>query len=244
MECFRKDAAELNIALRILAADMAPDLSAACSLADGAFAVPSCKLPNYGSSILELCKREGVDFVVPTIDTELAILARLSDPLASQGTRAVISSEEVVSLARDKLKTAEVLAKSGIATPRSVVLDELNADDQSWDWPLLVKPRSGSSSIGVRLADRMEVSLLRNDPNLIAQERLGGMEHTVNMFFDAKGELKTVIPHLRIETRAGEVSKAETVRNESLEDIGWRMASVSAWRPGRLIVSNQGTGNR
>jgi carbamoyl-phosphate synthase large subunit len=53
-----------------------------------------------------------------------------------------------------------------------------------------------------------------------------GEEHTVNMFFDMRGQLRAVVPHLRIETRAGEVSKAETVRDSQLTAIGWRLGAI------------------
>jgi carbamoyl-phosphate synthase large subunit len=70
------------------------------------------------------------------------------------------------------------------------------------------------------------VASVPNRSDLIAQERLMGEEHTVNMFFDMRGQLRAVVPHLRIETRAGEVSKAETVRDPELMDIGWRLAPI------------------
>ena len=237
MECFRCDAEALGIGLRVLAVDRTPALSSACCCADGAFSAPACTSPEYGPYLLELCRRESVDLVVPTIDTELAIVAELAHALAQRGTRAVISTPSVVALARDKLLTAEVLTRSGIATPRTVAMSQLNLEDATWTWPLLAKPRHGSSSIGVRTITRDEARLLTPTSDLIVQEKLQGPEHTVNMFFDKDSRLTTVIPHLRIETRGGEVSKAETVRNPVLEEIGWALSAVL--RGARGVLSFQ-----
>ena len=234
LECFRGDARALGVDLRVLAVDMLPDLSAACSVADAAFAAPKCTLPEFAPFLLDLCHREGVDIVVPTIDTELPALARLAAPLASQGTRAIISSERIVSLAHDKLRTAEVLAQSGIPTPRTTDLDRLDPRDSGWVWPLLAKPKGGSSSVGVRTLAAPELASLPPGSDLIVQERLVGEEHTVNMFFDMRGQLRAVVPHLRIETRAGEVSKAETVRDPQLTDIGWRLGAILQGARGAL----------
>lgn len=226
LECFRADARALGLDLRLLAADLAPELSAACAVADVAFRAPRCARPEFTPFLLDLCRRESIDMVVPTIDTELHQLSQLAAPLADLGTRAVISSEKIISLARDKLQTAEVLAQSGIATPRTIELDRLDPGDGTWKWPLVAKPRGGSASIGVRTISPADLPGLRGDPELIVQERLAGEEHTVNMFFDSSGRLRTVVPHLRIEVRAGEVSKGETVRDTQLTDIGWRLGRI------------------
>ena len=226
MECFRNDAAALGIDLRVLAADAKPELSAACALANSAHAAPRCTEPEYESFVLQLCKQEGIDLVVPTIDTELLALARIPDALARQGTRALISSEAVVLLARDKLRTAEVLSSAGIRTPRTVSLDKFDRDDPAWAWPLFVKPRAGSSSMGVNVITYDQANALPREADLVVQERLVGAEYTVNIFFDRGGALKAVIPHLRIETRAGEVSKADTVRSAAIENIGWALQGV------------------
>lgn len=221
MNCFRKDAELLGLSLRVLAADADPALSAACASADVAFAVPRCMETGYGAALTELCRREGVDFVVPTIDTELIPLAALAEALAAKGTRAIVSSGETVALARDKLATARALAEANIAVPRTAAVDEFDPNDTGWSWPLIVKPRSGSSSKGIRLVSRAEYSNPGADH--IVQERLSGAEYTVNMFFACDGKVKAIVPHLRLETRGGEVSKAETARHDALEKIGRAM---------------------
>ena len=53
-----------------------------------------------------------------------------------------------------------------------------------------------------------------------------GDEYTVNMYFDQWGTLRAAVPHLRLETRSGEVSKAITKRNEAMIDCAYKVASA------------------
>jgi carbamoyl-phosphate synthase large subunit len=244
MECFRRDAAELGIKFRIIAIDMRPDFSAACALSDAAFRVPPCGQPEYIPFLRSLCQREGVDLLIPTIDTELSALALLRHDLHQIGTRVIVSTSDVVDLARDKWRTATELPRLGIRTPRTAKVAEFDADGEGWEWPLILKPVSGSSSIGVQIVARDELRNLALDENLIVQERLVGQEYTINLFFDQAGVLRCAIPHLRVETRAGEVSKGETARNGGLQDMALRLGKVLSGARGPLcfqaIVDSSG----
>ena len=74
--CFRSSARKLGVTLEVLAADMAPRLSAACRLSDRSFEVPSAKDPSYIPLLLALCQEHEVDVVIPTIDPELLPLSQ------------------------------------------------------------------------------------------------------------------------------------------------------------------------
>lgn len=61
----------------------------------------------------------------------------------------------------------------------------------------------------------------------IVQEMYEGKEYTVNLFFDKNGVLKSSVPHLRVETKGGEVSKGITQQIDALD-----LVSASIARPG------------
>ena len=94
--------------------------------------------------------------------------------------------------------------------PRTDKAANLLKDPSDWDYPIILKPTSGSSSIGiVTIKTIAELHTLRITlDDYIAQEKWQGDEYTVNIYFDPKGNMKCAIPHLRFETRTGEVSKA------------------------------------
>lgn len=237
LQCFRRDAADLGIAVRVLAADHRPAWSPACHVADAAFAVPRCDDPGFVPQMLALCATEKVDLVVPTIDPELLPLSQAQARFAEIGTRVAVSSPEVVALARDKLATARHLAAAGIAVPATATLDEVAAAPEAWRWPLLVKPRGGSASAGIRRLESPDQLEALNDPaGLVAQALLEGPEYTVNLFFDQAGALRCAVPHQRVEIRAGEVAKGVTRRHERLEAVARRLAGTLDGARGALCL--------
>lgn len=228
INCFRADAARLGVRLRALAADLRPDSSAACQLADASFGVAPCRSPEYIGQLLEICGRERVACLVPTIDTELQVLADHRARFESLGTRVAISSSEVVRLARDKEATASFLAENGIPTPRTVRAVDFAGQADTWKWPVVLKPIGGSSSVGMRiLRDPREFGPAeRALEGYIVQEHLGGDEYTVNVYCDDAGRFRAAVPHRREEVRGGEVSKGVTRRIPSLEAMAERMANA------------------
>jgi carbamoyl-phosphate synthase large subunit len=227
MDCFRADAAHLGIDLSVMATDARPDISPACRLADAAFPVPLCTAPNFPCVLIEICRDNAVDLLIPTIDTELEVLSQHQDRFREVGTEPAVSSPEVVRLARDKLETARRFAAAGIPVPRTAALSGGTLELADWNWPLILKPNAGSASRGTILTgspDAMNRPKLAED--YIIQEFMVGEEYTVNMFFDREGRLCCAIPHLRHEVRAGEVSKGTTRHHPRLELIARQIADI------------------
>lgn len=225
LQAFRRGAEELGVELDLLACDLEPELSAACHVADHAFAVPAATDAEYVPSILGICRDRHVQLVVPTIDPELAPLARARDRFAALGTHVSTSAPEAIDIARDKLKTAEFLAAHDIPTPRTATLAAVRADPESWAWPVLVKPRHGSAGRSVSVA-RTPADLPSDaDEPMIVQTLLEGEEWTVNLYIDDAGRVRAVVPHRRIKVRAGEVEKGVTRRAPRLIELGERIAA-------------------
>ena len=226
LQCFRAAAADLGVRVEILACDLRPELSAACHLGDRAFVVPPADDPGYADAVLAVCEQQAVQLVVPTIDTELIQLAHARERFAQCGAIIAVSSPALVDIARDKLATASFLTKCGIPSPRSATIEAVRAAPDDWTWPLLVKPRHGSASRGIRLVNSVgELPDPASEEPLLCQERLVGQEFTVNLYFDQAGILRCAISHQRLQVRAGEVEKGRTHRVPALEDIAARLAA-------------------
>jgi len=227
MHCFRADASKLGVAIRTLAIDVNPSMSAACQAADHAFRVPPCTSPDFIPHLIELCRREEVRLLVPTIDTELEVLARHRQEFEAGGTRVAVSSPELVGIARDKEKTAAFLTSLGILTPRTGTPRDLAENPGDWRWPILLKPTGGSSSIGIHtLQGPLDLEHLDwAGGDFIAQEKWAGREYTVNLYFDRNSRLRCAVPHYRLEVRAGEVSKGMIERVPELMAMADTMAA-------------------
>ena len=227
MQCFRASAATLGIDIRVIAVDLSPTMSAACQLADLALPVPRCEDPEFIDVMVGICADQGVDLVIPTIDPELPALSHHADRFRDVGAWVAVSEPTVVEMARDKLRTALWLEEQGIPVPRSATTDEVVAAPDDWSWPMLIKPRAGSSSIGVHLATSPDqLAWLKPGGDQTVQELLLGKEYTVNVFFDRTGQMRCAVPHRRAEVRAGEVAKGFTQRHAGLEQIAWRLGEV------------------
>jgi carbamoyl-phosphate synthase large subunit len=233
IRCFRNGAAALGIDLTVIAADLDPGMSAACQEADRALRVPRCDRPGFVETLLGICLQDHVDLIVPTIDPELEPLSTHAERFREIGTEVAVSAPAVVSVARDKQRTADFLASHGLPAPRTGSPQEVLSAPDAWPWPLMVKPRAGSSSVGIRIvAAPVQLAELAGSPDHVVQELLRGEEYTVNLFFDRAGRLRCAIPHLRYEVRAGEVAKGVTRRHAQLE--------ASAWALGKALTGARG----
>jgi carbamoyl-phosphate synthase large subunit len=59
---------------------------------------------------------------------------------------------------------------------------------------------------------------LAQDKDYIFQEYIDAQEYTVDVFIDKNSNIISVVPRLRIEVRAGEVSKARTIKDSVIID--------------------------
>lgn len=192
----------------VLAADMEPQLSAACHEADSCFRAPPIADTAYAEAVLSICKQHEVSIVVPTIDTELAVLAEARAAFAARGVHLIISDGDFIGDCRDKRRTADLFRAKGMETPQ---LYEKAAPS----FPAFVKPYNGSLSADTFLLKRPEDVLEHHlhDDRLIFMEYVDPDdydEYTVDMYFDMSHRLVCAVPRKRIMVRAGEINKGVT----------------------------------
>lgn len=226
LQCFRSSAKALGIGIRVLAVDLRPRLSPACALADHCFSAPRCDDPAYVDRLIELCQREHIDLVVPTIDTELQPLAISRSRFEQANCRVCVSDPGAIAIARDKLTFAKSLLRSSLPVPKTARAEEVLDDSSHWRFPLWVKPIGGSRSVGARRARTPEEvgQAVHERKDLLAQEECPGQEHTVNLYISRQGKLMSIAAHRRLEVRDGEVSKGLTVEDPRLSTISHRLS--------------------
>lgn len=236
LEIVRDSLALLGLKGRVIAADMSP-LSAAFNAADSGFLVPPCRSPEFVPEMLELCRRQSVNLVVPTIDTELATYAASRERFCDMGTAVSVSSPEVIAIGGDKVATHDWLVGNDLPTVKQAPITDVLANPAAWRLPLIAKPRDGSASIGLVRIESMEaLQPLAAKANYIVQEQARGREYTVDFLIDKRGCLVDRVARLRIETRAGEVSKGLTVRHAGVLGLVDRLCSALVGAYGCLNV--------
>jgi carbamoyl-phosphate synthase large subunit len=238
IECFRRAFLELGVDGRVLGMDLDPTRAPAAYLVDECFRVPRCTDAGYLGEVLRICTEERVDLIVPTNDNELPVYAAARAMIAGCGIDLAVSHIETVEIACDKTLTHRFLRSHGIPTVRQADEAKVLASLVDWTFPLIVKPRRGSASIGVIKADSeiMLRSVLGDGRGLIVQEFARGFECTVNLYVDANGKCICCVPHRRIEVRGGEVSKAITMRDPRVISVARNVAETLPGAYGPLNV--------
>jgi carbamoyl-phosphate synthase large subunit len=229
---FRTALTDLGIHGSVLAADASP-LSAAYTEADTHFLVPRCTDPAFVPTMVDACRTYQVRLVIPTIDTELPVLADARALFAAIGTTVAVSGPETVAIGRDKARTNRWLRDSGL--PHVTQWEIAAAPTDRGRYPLIAKPRCGSSSEGVRIVASPDELAPFRDHDYIVEELAPGREHTIDIFIDGAGTLVTAVPRRRLEIRGGEVSKGLTVDDPRLRELA---AQVAASLPDAYGVLN------
>jgi carbamoyl-phosphate synthase large subunit len=234
LHTFREALQELRLKGRVLAGDVS-DLSSAFHAADAGFLVPPCSSSEFVPTMIDLCARENVRLVVPTIDPELPVWAEHREAFLRRGTAVAISTPQVIRIGWDKCATHEWLRSNGFPTVRQVLPED--RETANLPFPLVVKPRTGSAAVGVRVvSDEVELKLAVRQPDVVIQEFAPGVEHTLDVFVDRSGTTRCAVPRMRIEVRAGEVSKGRTVRSEPMIDLASRICSALPGAYGVITV--------
>ena len=220
VQSFQKAAKRLNIKSNVVAGDCS-ETAPAIYFADRKAILPRINEDNYIDEIINVCKREDIRIVIPTIDTDLLILSEEHERIESEsGAVVLISSTDVISICRDKINTQKFLEENGFKSPKMYSEEEL--DSGEIEFPLFIKPKSGSSSINTFKVNNIEElatyrSLIKEP---IVQDFMEGKEFTVDVFLDFDRNLITVVPRLRMATRSGEISKGKIIKDrEIIEDI-------------------------
>lgn len=228
---------------KIIATDM--QLSApALQAADIKVQVPAVYAENYVDITLDICKQHNVDILISLNDLELPILADNKERFESIGVKLIVSSPEVIDICFDKYKTAQWVESIGLNVPKTYVRladakDALARGEITF--PLFMKPRWGSGSIGLETIEDMEELdiyyhlLLKKikktilatasvgDEYIMIQEKLTGSEFGLDVMNDLNGNHVAVSVKQKLAMRAGETDKAITCDLPIVREMGQKI---------------------
>jgi len=217
LEGFRRALRDLRLAGSVHVTDVNP-LSPTMLVADRAHIVPLSDDPGYIDFILELCARERIGLVVPTIDDELPMFSAARKKFEDLGIKVAVSDSFVTTLCNDKYATSAYLRERGVAAAEAWLPDTLPADIR---FPVFVKPRFGRGSVGAfRAVDRRQLDFfLSYVPGPVIQEYLDGPEYTIDLFCDFEGTPLSAVPRERAVIRAGVIDRGRTVSDPTLINL-------------------------
>jgi len=151
-----KDNGERNI--RLIGTDMNDDKTL-YSLFDKLYVVPAAKDEHYVDALLDICKKEKVDIVLPFMSAELLALIERKDEFESIGVKVSVSDKKSVEITNNKLRFYEFLKEKGLKVPKFHPVrkaDELLEACTAVGYPnnaVCVKATELSGSRGIRIID-------------------------------------------------------------------------------------------
>lgn len=240
---FFKDA--LGGSGKIIGADM--QMSApALVLADKAIKVPSVYSDDYLNTLFQICKEEKINAIISLNDLELPILAAAREEFEEMGVKVIVSTKEVIDICFDKWKTFKFAQELGLNLPKTylTLADAKDAiNNGTLEFPLVVKPRWGSASIGIEFPENLEelelayrlqslrlkrtilseVSKQDIGRAILIQEKIDGKEYGVDVLNDFDGKTHQIYVKEKLSMRAGETDKAVLRNVAELKKIAFML---------------------
>lgn len=211
--------------------------------ADVAIQVPAIYSEEYIPSLKNIIKEHSIKAVISLNDLELPILSQGKQDIESLGAKVIVSDESAINIAFDKWETVKFLEQFGLKTPKTFIdFQEVKRAIESGElkFPLVVKPRWGSASIGIDFPEDMEelelayklqtIRLKRTilaeaskediDHAILIQEKITGKEYGMDVLNDFEGNYVGTFVRQKLQMRSGETDKAISVIDSRFEQIG------------------------
>lgn len=231
---------------KVVATDM--QLSApALQVADVKLQVPAVYDPKYVDITLQICKEQKIDALLSLNDLELPILAENKAKFEAEDVKVIVSDPAVIDIAFDKYKTAQWVESLGLKSPKTYVrLEDAKHALETGElhFPLFMKPRWGSGSIGLAsITDMEELDIYYHllmkqvkktilatasvgDEYIMIQEKLTGNEFGLDVMNDLEGNNVAVSVKQKLAMRVGETDKAVTVDLPEVREIGHKIGNA------------------
>ncbi len=218
---FRKS---MGAGSRIIATDLSK-YAPAIYEADKYYLVPRIDDPTYIDVILGICKRESINAVTTLIDPEIMILAKNRAKFEEIGVEVLAPYEKTAELCFDKYEMYKYLSAEGIPTVRTwgtyeEIMKAIEAKET--DFPVFVKPRRGSGSVGAKKiedAETLKVAF-EEDETLIAQEYMDCLDLDADIYVDTVLHKPVAIfSKKKISTTIGGANKTISFKDQKLFDF-------------------------
>lgn len=218
VNAFKSTAKKLDLDSKVFTTDLNPFYESPTSqFADKSFKIGFFSEPNYVNDLLKICLENHIKIVIPTIDTELKLLADSKNTFKKYGINIIISDLKLINTLNDKFETNIFFNNKGIKTPKTLTRDNL-------DFPVFLKPINGSNSKGVYKAyniDEIRPCDLDSEEMMILKYLDSSIydEYTIDIYYDKNSFLKCVVPRIRLKVVGGESNQGITKKNHILDFV-------------------------
>lgn len=178
---------------------------------DGFYQCPFTSDPSYYPFILSICKKERVNFLMPSFDADQKLFYDGNVDLEELAVKSFGISQSLIDIYQSKENTNSYLNSVGLPIPKLFSKDEVIVDKEYF-----CKPRNGVGSIGVKKMRGADILNL-GDTDMLIEEVCSEPEVTLECFnFDGK---VYSVARERLDTKSGVCTKARVYHDASLEKI-------------------------
>lgn len=224
---------------KVVGTDM--DLSApALQACDAVHKVPGVFASNYLDALKEVMIKEKVNMVFSLNDLEVGLLADNRELIEQEtGATVYVPPVETLKVCADKWHTYQFAKGLGVLAPATYLsVDAARTALETGEicFPVIVKPRWGSASIGLFIVDsiadlaagfdackqavaKSALVALGAESSVIIQEVIEGPEYGVDVLYGKDEKFIGFTAKRKLVMRAGETDKAITVAPESFAAI-------------------------
>lgn len=201
-------------------------------VADKAYTVSKINNENYIDEILNICKKENIKVIMTLIDPEIELLAKNKTKFEKMGILVISPSEKSAKLCFDKFEMYKYLTKNNIPTTLtygSIEEFEDGYKNKEISFPVFVKPRGGSGSVGAKkINDINELRVaIENDRTLIIQEFMDAIDLDVDVYIDMISKKPVeMFSKKKLETKIGGASKTISFKDQKLFELIKRIVSI------------------
>lgn len=197
-------------------------LAPALYTADKYYIVPKISHPEYINTLKNICQKENISAVLSLIDPELSLLAKYSNEFKEIGVKTIVSPYEVCERFLDKYATYKFCKENNYkcATTYKTFTDFEKALKQNEiAFPVFIKPRRGSASLNINIAQNMEEAkiIFDSSKDMIIQELLKGQEIGVDVYVDMiSKKVVSIFIKEKLAMRAGETDQSRSIKSNKL----------------------------
>ena len=120
----------------------------------------------------------------------------------------------------DKVLAANWFARHNISQPK------FYTDPASFNYPIILKPRTGSASKGIVVCYSQVDLPLKDLNNYLIQDFIADhTEFSVDCYVSQKGKVTSIVPRIRLETAGGEAIKSKTIKDEAIISQSYKVLS-------------------
>jgi len=173
-----------------------------------------------------VCKSLAIDVLYPTVDVELLPIAKEIKNFEAIATHVSISNVDSLSKCLDKYALMET-CDSQMPLGRYAIFDE-QFDENIWQYPLIIKPRSGAGSRDISLVkNKQAIKRIPRDKNMLVQEYLPGAEYSVDIYLDKNGHCVSAVPRERMKVDSGIAIVSRTLLDKDLIGLAKKAAALT-----------------